>query len=531
MPILDTCRRVPPRYLPAMCIMLVLAMACHALADDARGPRLEVGDLSRLEARAAGLERLHALVVAQRGEIVFERRFAGPGVDRPANIKSLSKTVLAALVGAAIERGLVDGTDQPVAELLGPLVPSSADPRVNEITVGHLLSLQAGLERTSGSNYGAWVASPDWVHDVLTRPFVDRPGGRMLYSTGSSHLLSAALTQASGENTLALARRWLGEPLNIAIPAWPRDPQGIYFGGNDMQLSPRALVRLGELYRNDGVVDGIRVLPEGWVEASWQPRGTSRWTRDGYGYGWFVTTLAGERAYYGRGFGGQALFVVPSRELTVVVTADPTPPSPGGLFQRAAIADHDVFPADIDQAFIHELAHRARHRFARRSDHLGDGVVGQAARDALAVGLVGEIEQQLGHASVHIEEHQAADLLVDAAQAPGQLAQQRERDAGRVLEDALEIFAAQHEQRRVFHRDDVRGARLVVDQRHLAEELALAEDGQDDFSAILADQDDFDLALGDDVERVTGIVFEEDDGVLRVGAVARDFHHPLKVSR
>ncbi|MDI5921761.1 serine hydrolase [Halomonas sp. LR5S13] len=323
------------RALGILLIMLAAASPCHAPAGETPEQAvLPQVALEHLDAQAERLDRLHAVVVAQRGEIRLERAYGGPGVDRPANIKSLSKTVLAALVGAAIEEGVLDSPDQPVAELLGDMVPADADPRVREITVGHLMSLQAGLERTSGGNYGAWVASPDWVRDALSRPFVDEPGGRMLYSTGSSHLLSAALTRASGESTLALARRLLGKPLNITIPAWPRDPQGIYFGGNDMRLSPRALVQIGELYRNDGVIDGTRVLPDGWVEASWQPRGTSPWTGDGYGYGWFVTTLADERVYYGRGFGGQALYVIPERELTVAITADPHPPSPGGQFQQ-----------------------------------------------------------------------------------------------------------------------------------------------------------------------------------------------------
>lgn len=315
-------------------IMLALVMICHAsnaMASDQK--ERQATDFLRVESAAEALDRLHSLIVAKNGEIVYERAFAGPGVDRPANIKSLSKTVLAALVGAAIEQELLQGPEQPVTELLGPLVPDTADPQVNEITVGHLLSLQAGLERTSGDNYGAWVGSPNWVEYALTRPFVDEPGGRMLYSTGSSHLLSAALTQASGESTLELARRLLGKPLDIAIPSWPRDPQDIYFGGNDMRLSPRALVKIGELYRQNGVVNDVRVLPEGWTEASWTARGRSPWTGDGYGYGWFITTLAGERVYYGRGYGGQALFVVPERELTVAITSDPTPPSPGGQFQ------------------------------------------------------------------------------------------------------------------------------------------------------------------------------------------------------
>lgn len=314
--------------------MLLVALACHVFSGAALGqPTLAPSALDRLNSRAGAIERLHAVVVAQGGEIHFERAYRGPGLERTTNIKSLSKTVLAALVGAAIEQGIIDSTAQPVSELLASQIPADADPRIHEITIGHLLSLQAGLERTSGTHYGGWVASANWVRDALSRPFVDEPGGRMLYSTGSSHLLSAALTHASGETTLALARRLLGGPLGITIPAWPRDPQGIYFGGNDMQLSPRDLVRIGELYRQGGTFDGQRILPEGWVEASWTARGTSPWTGDGYGYGWFVTRLAGEKTYYGRGFGGQALYVIPARELVVVITSDPSPPSPGGQFQ------------------------------------------------------------------------------------------------------------------------------------------------------------------------------------------------------
>ncbi|PAU79541.1 6-aminohexanoate hydrolase [Halomonas salipaludis] len=290
--------------------------------------------LTAMQAATERLDRVHALVVAHDGEIVLDHHQGGPGTAAPANVKSLSKTVLAALTGAAIEAGVLDDADQSLVELLGDRVPAGADPRVNDITIGHLMALQAGLERTSGSNYGSWVASPDWVADALGRPFVDEPGGRMLYSTGSSHLLSAALTRASGESTLALAQRLLGEPLSINIPAWARDPQGIYFGGNDMLLSPRALIQIGELYRHDGQLNGQRILPEGWVEDSWAARGSSPWTNDGYGYGWFITTLADEPTYYGRGFGGQALYVIPERELTIAITSNPNPPSPGGQFQQ-----------------------------------------------------------------------------------------------------------------------------------------------------------------------------------------------------
>ncbi|MBY6204309.1 serine hydrolase domain-containing protein [Halomonas denitrificans] len=279
------------------------------------------------------LPRLHALLVLDDGRPVVEHVRRGPGLDRPAALKSLSKTVLSALAGIAIEQGRIEAVDVPLVDLLGPL-PAGADPAAADITLAHALSLRTGLRSTSGRYYGAWVQSANWVDHVLTRPMADRPGGRMIYSTGSTHLVAAALA-ASGESDVhALARRWLGAPLGITVPDWMTDPQGIHFGGNQMQLSPRALARFGEMYRNGGRYAGRQVLAEDWVRASWTAYGTSPWSNDDYGYGWFITELAGEAAYYGRGYGGQALIVVPSVGMTFVMTSDPDPPSRGGYFDR-----------------------------------------------------------------------------------------------------------------------------------------------------------------------------------------------------
>jgi CubicO group peptidase (beta-lactamase class C family) len=309
--------------------LLVLATAALASPAVARtSPALaEVRhaglDPERLRERAATLPRLHTLIVMQQGETVLEATFRGPPADRPVNIKSVAKTVIATLVGCAVDRAVLEGPDQPITSVLGPLVPASASPRLAEVTIGHLLSMQAGLERTSGANYGSWVTSRNWVQNALDRPFVADPGGPMLYSTGNSHLLSAILTRATGETTHALANAWLGQPLNIRIPPWDRDPQGIFLGGNNMLLSPRALARFGEMIRNGGSLDGREVVSPDWIATSWQPRTASRWSGHRYGYGWFMTRTAGHPHYYGWGYGGQMLHVVPTLELTIAVTSDP----------------------------------------------------------------------------------------------------------------------------------------------------------------------------------------------------------------
>ncbi len=154
------------------------------------------------------------------------------------------------------------------------------------MTVGNLLSMQAGLERTSGGNYGAWISSRNWVRDALRRPFVADPGGPMLYSTGSTHLLSAILTKASGQSTLQLAREWLG-PAGVRVTDWERDPQGIYLGGNQMAMTPRSLLAFGDLYRRGGTAeDGTRILSADWI-ASPGPRAPPRASTTG------VTATAG----------------------------------------------------------------------------------------------------------------------------------------------------------------------------------------------------------------------------------------------
>lgn len=304
--------------------LLILATAPAAATSSAGvAPAPAVDPLAAVLEEAAALAPLRTVIVARDGAVLAERGYHGGSPTQPTNIKSASKSVVSALVGIAIARGLLDGVDQPVAPLLTDRLPDAPDPRMAELTVGHLLSMQAGLQPTSGRHYGRWVAQPDWVRAALAQPFVDHPGGGMLYSTGSTHLLSAILTRVSGQSTLALAREWLGPQPEFAITAWDRDPQGIHLGGNQMAMTPRSLLAFGELYRNDGRArDGTQLLPGTWIAQSWRPRTQSVYTGDGYGYGWFARRIEGHDLRFAWGHGGQMLYVVPSLQLTVVMTSD-----------------------------------------------------------------------------------------------------------------------------------------------------------------------------------------------------------------
>jgi len=278
--------------------------------------------LSNFETAAKEQHRIKAVVVSLGGKTVFAKAFRGPSVDRNVNIKSVSKTVVATLLGVARQRSVIDSLDQTLGELAPELIPGGASARIASLTLQNLVTMQAGLERTSGRAYGVWVNSENWIHHVLSRPFVDEPGGRMLYSTGDTHVLGAVLSQLTGRSLYELANDWLGKPLGIKFAPWTRDPQGYYLGGNEMALSPLHLVKLGELYLANGVINGQKLLDPNWVQDAFTPRTRSVYSGDGYGYGWFLRQLADEPAAYARGYGGQVLHVLPNMSLAVVITSD-----------------------------------------------------------------------------------------------------------------------------------------------------------------------------------------------------------------
>jgi CubicO group peptidase (beta-lactamase class C family) len=245
--------------------------------------------------------------------------------------------VISALVGIAIGEGKLQGVEQPIGSFFMRYLARDPELRKRAITIGDLLSMRSGLERTSGAGYGQWVASANWVRDALARPLLYPPGTQMLYSTGNTHLLSAILTKATGQSTHRYAQQKLARPLGIRLDPWRRDPQGIFLGGNQMRLSPHALVRFGELYRNGGRIGDRQIVPAAWVEASLQPLTRSPFSGQPYGYGWFITQLRGHRLFYAWGHGGQFIFVLPELELTLVTTSDPAGPRDfdhlGGIYE------------------------------------------------------------------------------------------------------------------------------------------------------------------------------------------------------
>lgn len=323
---MDTRNRYTTGRFVRAALLLLVGCGLSVPASQAAGVRAAGFNEEVLVEAARRMPRLHSLLVSHGGELILEQYFNGRDRYQPANMKSASKSVISALVGIAIEQGHIEGPDQPIADFFPALREDAVAGVKRSITVGNLLTMQAGLRSTSNRNYGAWVVSDNWVESALEQPMVAAPGTDMIYSTGSTHLLSAIITRASGMSARAFAEAHLTSPMGFSMSYWSQDPQGIYFGGNDMEWTPRQMLAFGELYLNDGVHDGERILSREWVERSHQPyarspRGQGRF----YGYGWWLRDLAGLQVPLAWGYGGQLIFVVEELDLVIVATSESTP--------------------------------------------------------------------------------------------------------------------------------------------------------------------------------------------------------------
>lgn len=310
--------------------VVILSLITHMIAsaqDASPVPKYSgANSFAAAQAAAQRLPRLHSLLISQGGELLVEEYFNGRTASQPANLKSASKSVISALIGIAIERGLIASVDVKIADYFPEYISASHNADKLHITIENLLTMQSGLESTSNRNYGKWVLSDNWVEFALDQPLIARPGTDMLYSTGSTHLLSAILERAAGMNTKQFAQEALAAELDFAIAYWSQDPQGVYFGGNDMEITPRQMLRFGELYLHDGQYQGKQVVPADWVTRSYlphaaSPRGQGRF----YGYGWWLRDLAGMQVPVAWGYGGQLIFVVKPLDLVVVATSDSSP--------------------------------------------------------------------------------------------------------------------------------------------------------------------------------------------------------------
>ena len=301
-----------------------------------QSPQLAVAlDRAFAEPAAPPFRRTRAVVVMKDGRIIAERYADGIGVDTPLLGFSATKSVISALIGILVRDGKLT-VDQPV-----PIAAwqDPHDPR-HAITVDQLLRHTAGL--ALGSSLQASLASvlepvnrmkfveSDMASYAESIPLETAPGQAWNYHDGNYVILSHLIRNATGghaADVMRFAHRELFDPLGMRNVVLEFDAAGTPKGSGEMLASARDWARFGQLYLDDGVAGGKRILPEGWVKYAasptphaWVGYGAGFWTNLGNSYGARYRVDHGwpRDAFLAKGTIGQYVIVVPSQHLVIV---------------------------------------------------------------------------------------------------------------------------------------------------------------------------------------------------------------------
>lgn len=291
--------------------------------------------------------RIHSLTIVRNGQIVLDAYFWPFEDGQLHDVASVTKSVTTTLAGIAAGQGAFTGLSQPLSSVFKGRAIANLDERKQRLTLAHLMSMTSGLDCRAVPAEAAlrqMLGSDDWTQFMLDRSMSDEPGSRFEYCSGGMHLLSAAISQATGASAFDLAKRELFSPLGIVNVAWPSDAQGVTYGWGDLRLEPRDMAKLGLLWLNQGRWEGRQLIPKAWMAAAIQAQASPPYTDQKYGYGFWLHTSRRPPEFEAVGRGGQRITVVPEKNIVVVFTGGEFEPGDVGAFIGRALTSDRPLP-------------------------------------------------------------------------------------------------------------------------------------------------------------------------------------------
>jgi CubicO group peptidase (beta-lactamase class C family) len=284
----------------------------------------------------AEYENINGIVIAGKGQIVFERYYHGHGPDDTYHVTSVTKSIVSALIGIAIDAGYIKSADQKVLDFFPEYVPDAADRQKQEITLRHLLTMTAPWPFEDWHEpLDTLCMQPDWVKYTLDMLGRNGTTGTFKYSTAGAHLLSAVIMRSTGKSAREFANIRLFRPLGMKeipdyamkafgfedlfgkkVKGWVKDPDGNSTGGWGLTLNPRDMARFGCLYLNCGMWDNRQIISRTWIDES-----TAR-NPNNYGYLWWLREEDGVTAYSALGDGGNVICCIPEIDLVVAIASE-----------------------------------------------------------------------------------------------------------------------------------------------------------------------------------------------------------------
>jgi CubicO group peptidase (beta-lactamase class C family) len=261
-------------------------------------------------------DKVDSVLVQRNNAVIFEYYRNKKMKEKQHKIYSVTKSILSALIGIAIDKGYIESVNTPIINYFPEF---NKDKENQKITIKHLLTMTSGLHWSGNSGM---IPSKNWVNFVLQQAIDNPPGKEMVYSCGSSQLLSAILQKTTGLNTEVFAKKYLFTPLGITDYKWNLDGQGIAIGGFGLTMKTVDMLKIGTLYFKNGVWKSKQIVPYHWIEESTSPKFKSN-DIFSYAYHWWNITSDNQlcRIFFAYGREGQYIIVAPDYQLVAAFTS------------------------------------------------------------------------------------------------------------------------------------------------------------------------------------------------------------------
>ena len=282
------------------------------------------------------LPNTHSVLISKKGKIVYENYFDGYNENIPHDMRSASKSISSAVAGIAKDKSLFNNVEQSIFDFLPKKYQSHKDSLKTEIDIQSLLTMSSGIDAIdyginanpkSSATEQNYQRTPDWIEAILTAPMIHKPNTKANYGSANPALLGVAMDSVVSGALELFIDKYLFQKLGISnyiIQTDLRDKP--YFGGG-MYLTPKDMLKFGELYLNKGKWNDKQVLSKKWIKKSFTNYLNLENTADknGYGYLWWHHTyiINGKevKSIEARGAGGQYIFIILKLKVVAVITS------------------------------------------------------------------------------------------------------------------------------------------------------------------------------------------------------------------
>ena len=290
------------------------------------------------------LDAVQGFMLLRHGNVAAEGWWAPYEPQSLHALYSLSKSFTSSAIGLAVAEGRLT-LDDPVLKFFPDDAPSNPGKNLKAMRVRHLLSMNTGhKEDTTAHVFGGHLASgwlgprvryrqdmtrgvsageaDRWPRAFLSLPVEYQPGTWFVYNTAATYMLSAIISQLTGESLLEYLRPRLFDPLGIENPTWETDPRGVNIGGTGLHIKPEEIARFGQMYLQKGMWQGKRILPEKWIAGATRATSDNSNTQTnpdwmvGYGYQFWRCR---HNAYRADGAFGQYCIILPEQEAVLTM--------------------------------------------------------------------------------------------------------------------------------------------------------------------------------------------------------------------